>query len=259
MKKTVTVMLAVAFGAFIAQAQTTSDNVVGYSKVSTPAPGGFSIVNIAAFSSSDSVALQDAVQNESELNASAVWDNADKIIVWNGSGYSTYGLYDSGSDTFWMAAGIGWSVPMFASAANVNISRGSAVWIQTAASGSSSEAIVAGEVYADSSYGVSVVTGFSMVAFPFTSAVNLNALTVDGATASAVWENADKIIVWNGSGYSTYGYYAGGSGNFWMAAGIGWSVPMFASPADASLSLGSGFWYESDSDKTITFTSNYSL
>jgi hypothetical protein len=256
----------VACAASIVSAQVYSANVVGYSKVSTPEAGSVEIVALTQFGGSDTVGIQDAIANLAELNASATKDNADKLYVWNGSGYDTFGLYykSSTDETFWMSTGsIGWVLAIQATPAADVIARGAGVWYQTGTGGVASEALVAGEVPNDGTYDVTLASSFDIVSFPYSSSVNLADLEISNATASSSKDAADKLYVWNGSGYDTYGLYlkASTGDTYWMStASIGWVLAIQAKAATAVIDLGQGFWYESvDGAKTISFSQNYSL
>jgi hypothetical protein len=105
-----------------------------------------------------------------------------------------------------------------------------------------------------------------MISFPYTAAVNLNALAVsNGASGSTVASkpNVDKIYLWDGNTYATYGLYykVSTSQTFWLLLGSpGWGVAALANPANVEIGIGQGFWYEAPAGaKTIGFTQNYSL
>lgn len=237
-----------------------SANIVGYVQTETPPAGSFDIVSLVQFSDgSNTVHIQDAIGNLSNLNASATWDNADKLITWNG-GYATYGLYQPASGgPYWMAAGAAWAVPALASPADTFLERGKALWFKTASTGSSTNMTVSGDVFLDESFTVDLPEGFSILSYPYSSSINLTNLVISNATASATWADADKVIVWNG-GYVTYGLYQPASGSpYWMAAGAAWAVPALAAPTSANIELGKGFWYRSMEAKTIGFSKIYSI
>ncbi|MCC7300089.1 MAG: hypothetical protein IT583_03305, partial [Verrucomicrobia bacterium] len=136
MKKMVTLLVAAATVAVssYAQSNVSSANIVGYVQTPTPAAGAFDIISLVQFSDgSDSVNIQSAIGNVSNLTASATWANADKLIIWNG-GYVSYGLYKNGTNgPYWMAAGAGWLYSVFAAPATNVLERGKAVWFQAGA------------------------------------------------------------------------------------------------------------------------------
>ena len=71
-------VVVVAFAATVAQAQTTSANIVGYSKINAVG-GELSLVALNFESSSTTVA--DLIGDQLPANS--------KIHLWNGTGYST--------------------------------------------------------------------------------------------------------------------------------------------------------------------------
>jgi hypothetical protein len=119
-----------------------------------------------------------------------------------------------------------------------------------------------GEVPNDGTYDVGLLEGFTLVAYPYSSAINLQDLSVSNSTASTSLDAADQIFVWNGLGYDQYGFFAGMGSDYWLiSTDAGWFKAANAGPAsDADLDLGKGVWYKSaDGAKTIGFTQNYTL
>jgi len=268
MKKSTLAITILLAASFAAQAQTVgSANIMGYTKIETPTAGKFEIISLAQFSSgSNTVNIQDAIADVNTLNAAGTggWDNADKIIIWNGLGYTSYGLYQPvAGDPYWMASGAGWTISAFASPANVELPRGQAVWLTTGTGGAATNALVSGDVYLDETFDVNLNSTFSLLSFPYSATVALTNLVISNATSAGTggWDNADKIIIWNGSGYTSYGLYQPAAGDtYWMASGAGWVISAFASPADIEINLGKGFWYQAvDGAKTIGFTKSYAI
>jgi len=254
--------MALGVTAYVAADSVTTGNVLGYVKTVAPAADGFEIISIASFGTNDTVSIQDAIMNLEDLNASTVMATADKIIVWTGAGYTKYGLYDdNGTNSFWMADSLGWTIPSMASPSSDVLSRQDAVWFQTGTGGSANSIVTSGSVRDDDQFDVSIGAGVTLLAYPFTSSINLTNLVVSNATASVTKADADKIIVWTGSGYTKYGLYDdNGTNSFWMADGLGWTIPSMAAPTSADLPLGKGFWYKSaDGAKTIGFEQIYTL
>jgi len=264
-KLMITLTMALGVTAYVAADSVTTGNVLGYVKTAAPAADGFEIISIASFGTNDTVSIQDAIMNLEDLNASTVKENADKIIVWSGSGYTKYGLFDDGgTNSYWMETGeSGW---LFAGSATpatgITLSRQDAVWFQTGTGGTVNSIVTSGSVRDDNQFDVPVGEGFTLLAYPFTSSINLTNLVVSNATASVTKENADKITVWTGTGYAKYGLFDdGGTNSFWMSTGeSGWLFASSAAPTSADLPLGKGFWYESaDGAKTLGFEQIYTL
>lgn len=278
MKKLLIVSVALGCVAAVVAQTATSANVVGYVKEATPAATGFEIVSVNVLGEGDTVDIQDVFANLDDLNAggSVLGDIpgalavVDKVYVWNGGGYNTYGLYDAGASKYWMSsASSGWSKSAAAAPAVATLNRGDSVWFQTATGGAASDVMTVGEVPDDGTYQVNAFAGFTLVAYPYASSINLQDLVISNATSGgsvlgdipAALAAVDKIYVWTGGGYNTYGLYDSGSGEFWMSsASSGWSKSAAAAPADADIELGKGVWFESvDGAKSIFFTQNYTL
>ena len=258
------ITLLAAAAAFLAQAESnvvSSANVVGYVQKEIPSAGNFDIFSVTQFSDgSNTVHIQDAIDNIGDLNASATWGNADKLIVWNGS-YLQYGLYQpADGEPYWMLDGAGWAIPSLAAPSDVLLSRGEGVWFLTGTDGVSTNAYVSGDVFMDDSFNVDLVGTLTLLSYPYTSEINLTNLVVSNATASATWANADKVIAWNGS-YVQYGLYQPASGApYWMLDGAGWAIPSLAAPSSVALDLGKGFWYLSvHGAKTVGFSRIYTV
>ncbi|MFA7369320.1 MAG: hypothetical protein WC334_06725 [Kiritimatiellales bacterium] len=265
MKRMVAILIAGAAFSAASYAQTntvSSANIVGYVQTQTPSSNSFDIISLVQFSDgSDSVNIQSAIANLSNLTASTTWSNADKLIIWNG-GYVTFGLYKpSSGNPYWMASGAGWSIPAFAKQATNQLERGKGVWFQAGANSHGTNMIVSGDVFLDNTFDVNLVGTLTLLAYPYSSDINLTNMVISNATAAATWVNADKLVIWNG-GYVSYGLYQPTSGNpYWMASGAGWSIPAFAKPTtNVTINLGKGFWYQSVSGaKTIRFNKIYSV
>jgi hypothetical protein len=138
--------------------------------------------------------------------------------------------------------------------------RGQAVWFQAASGASSTNMIINGDVFLDETFSVNLSGTLMLLAYPYSADINLKDLVVSNATAATVITNADRIVAWNGSSYTTYGYYKNGTnGPFWMVSGLGWSVPSQAKPTtNVTINLGKGFWYQTtNATKTIGFSTAY--
>lgn len=236
-----------------------SANIVGYVKTPTPEAGSFNIISLVQFSDgSDTVNIQDAIGNMDSLNASDTWDNADKLYIWTGLNYSKFGLFQptSGS-SYWATYGTEW---IFGTciASEEELSRGNAVWYATGTGGTSTNVVVSGDVYVDDTFDIAVSEGFNILSYPYSSNINLTNMVVSNATASTTWENADKIFVFNGSNYEKFGLFAGATGDFWALYGTEWIFGT-CTPASKTLNLGQGFWFESDSAKTISYSKIYNV
>jgi len=259
-----------------APAQEAYSQVVGFVKIPIAGPGGLSLISLTQLSgNAESVNIQDAIQNLEELNArsasTSAWDNTDKLTIWTGSGYTRYGLFQPASgDRYWATEdaalwrGRGGVPPM----ADVEVMRGYALWYETGATGTEGKTVViSGEVATDTVFDVEVRGSLEILSYPFASAINLQNLHVAGAqgqpVGSSAWNNADKLVVWTGSGYIRYGLFHPISGNpYWAAEDAAlWrgrgGVP---AAADVQIDLGKGFWFESPAGaKILTLSRNYTV
>ena len=184
MKKTVIAILAVVSFAFFAQSQTTSDNIVGYAKV-TATGGELSLVALNFTPSSTSVAdlIGDQLPAGSTLH---IWDKAS-------------GAYNSVNKS---ARG-GWG--------SATIDLGDAFWIQ--ASGSAThEVILSGDVNTAAVNSSTIAAGIDATGLFFPVETTFGATDLSGALAAGssihIWDDASQS-------YATYNKSARGG---WGAA-----------------------------------------
>ena len=215
MKKTVTVMLAVAFGAFIAQAQTTSDNIVGYVKQSTEA--GLQMQGIQFTGGSD-VTVQGLYGSTLPVG-SKVYTYTAGVGPYDIATYNAgfFGLPDS------------WDK-------DIVLGLGSAVWVQLPAGASTVEVVQAGEVSSDASVDISIVTGLQLLANPYPVQT-----TVQNAGFSPTV--GDKVYVYTDGSYDIATYNAG-----FFGLPDSWDK-------DIVIPAGAGFWYQAADNQTWSASS----
>ena len=282
MKKSLVIAAAAMIGASAFAQTVTSANVVGYIKADAPAAGAYNLIALTQFTDgSASLDIQDLIGNIADLNSDvrgSSADAADKLYIYNGSGYDQYAVFEDGNDgPYWASVNEpGWDAGqvMFGNtrvnAATVSVARATACWLQTGTGGTPTSPISSGEVFDDSSYDVSLSSGYNLLSFPFSSSVNLTNLTVTGAATDgqgSSYADADQIFVYNGSGYDQYALYEEGTeGPYWASINEdGWDPGqvMFGNTtvneANATIEMGTGFWYYSATAKTITFNQNYTI
>ena len=211
MKKATIALVALAFGAFTAQAQTTSANIVGYSKSSLT--GGFTI---AAMQFDGGASGPTAVYGDQLPSGS-------KIYTFDGSSYSiaSYGstfVPGQGLVTAWNAA--------------PSLEAGSAYWIETA---SPVDAIVSGSVNTADSVTNNIAAGFSLVSYPYPVERTVADLELSPASG-------DKIYAWDGSAYTIISY-----GSVFVP---GQGLVTQWNNSSAVISVGQGFWYETATPQT---------
>jgi len=273
---TVTVIASLAGCVAFAQTTVSSANIVGYVQTPTPPSGVFKIIALTQFSdgsTNDAVGIQDVISNLSDLNAGASGggtSSADKLHVYTGIGYNSYALFQpSSGDSYWLSTGAPeWFIPGYEAStpATNTFARGTAVWYETGSDGASTNIISSGDVYLDDTFPVTVPAGYSLLAYPYSSDVTLNTLVISNTTAAVSGSSAvgaDKLHVYTGIGYNSYALFQPSSGDpYWLSTGAPeWFIPGYeaSTPATNTISLGTGFWFETTEGKTISFEKNYTI
>lgn len=211
MKKATIAMVAVVFAAFAAQANTTSANIVGYSK--SAYTGGFAI---SAMQFDGGAAGPTAVYGDQLPSGS-------KIYTFDGSGYTiaSYGtafVPGQGLVTKWDQ--------------EPSLAAGSSYWVSTPGS---VEAIVSGEVNTADSVTNVISAGFSLNSYPYPVERTVAQLELSPTSG-------DKIYLWDGSGYTIISY---GSA-FVPGQGL---VTKWDNDS-AVVGVGQGFWYSTAAPQT---------
>ena len=136
-----TILTAVSFAA---QAQTVgSANIMGYTKLTTPTAGSFDLLALTQFSdgtTNNTLSIQDVISNLSDLNSDGLGSGAtgaDKLYVYNGSGYDQYALFQpAAGDPYWASISEGgWTSGLEflgVNPANVTVELGAGFWFETA-------------------------------------------------------------------------------------------------------------------------------
>lgn len=275
---TVAISALISAGAFAQSNVVTSANIVGYVQTPMPASGNFTIVALTQFSdgsTNDSISVQDVISNMSDLNSDVAGSNcagADKLHVYTGGGYNTYALFQPASgDAYWASVNEGGWVPglefLGVNPSDALINRGAAIWYQTATGGIVTNVMSSGDVYLDPTFSVTVPAGFSLLAYPYSSDIALSELVISNAASAGLGSNAvgaDKLHVFSGGGYNTYALFQPASGSaYWASVNEGGWVPglefLGVNPAALTIKLGEGFWFETATGKTITFSKIYNV
>lgn len=280
MKKSLVALTIATALVSIASAQTNtaiSANVVGYKRHQTPSPGSFGLIALTQFSdgtTNNTYNIQTIINNLENLNSAGLGSNmigADKLYIYTGSGYAQYALFSNGSSTYWASVNEGgWTSGLEFLGVNpaaVSIARGTACWLATASTGFSTNIISSGDVLLDDTYNVTVSAGFSLLAYPYSSNINLSNLVIDGATGAGLGSSmtgADKLYVYTGSGYAQYALFDNGAGTkYWASVNEGGWTPglefLGINPANAEIEMGKGFWFSTAIGKTLTFNKIYSI
>jgi hypothetical protein len=242
MKRVGMILLAVGLiGLGIAVAQeVTSVNVVGFSKIVVP-PGPDLVCFTVMF---DPVGVDPAsggtnyfldVFGTNQLTKNNLAHRADRIYKFvPPDSYETYFMKPDGQ--FYKQGD--------PSPVNPAVVAGDAFWLQQPETmGTAKELILAGQVVEIATNLQTMVSGFQMVGYPFTSDVGLNETGFKdspGSKAANLPHLADRVYVYQGGGvYQTYGLKSDG----WHPA-TNYSGP----PTTDVVPLGRGLWYEAKSN-----------
>lgn len=210
MKKIAT-LFAVGVVALGASAQATEVPSDEYAVITIPVVSGVNLVGISV--------AADRAKFSTLLPA---LDPATTIKVWNGSSYSE------------------------ATAASAEVSTGEAVFVPAAEAGFLYEL---GTVPSEAAAVAKTVSGtMGIVSSPFATAWPLaRAASAFSTKGSSRYLAANKIHVWNGSGYNT----------FWYKDGTGWKSKTSGVTVPSAIGAGQGVFVEFGNDEsngTITFT-----
>lgn len=226
----VTMFLSAGFAN--AATNVSSMNIVGNMIFQLPPTGQYLQVGIQ-FDAFDATLV--GVLGTNQLRSGNLPAQADKVYIWDTAGtpgYKTYALKTSTKQYHYTT---NWSGPPV----NPPLVVGQAIWLQSAlTSAMPAEITVLGEVVAAATQAVTIVTGFQMIAYPFSCDVNLQDMgfSYDGAQAGLLPGNADQIYAWQKNAYQGYGLKS--SDHLWHHL-TNWS----GAAADVNMILGQGFWY----------------
>lgn len=252
MKKLIFSLLIATLAAGASAQTVASANVMGYSKVSLK-PG---IRNLVAcnFIAGTSNTLR-SVLGTNQLSQSATLGNCDIVTLFDpqSQSYQAYAQWTDGN--FYKAN----SQTEFNGSPIVNpeVPIGTGFWINRASAASSTNIIlISGDVVSQTATSNSIGSGLQIVAYPYSSDIELNDLDFpsDGATGSASFSDCDKISVFENGAYQSYGLYTDGN---WYKANdaVEWQTAPLASNA---IVLSQSFWYYAQSSFTWDETNRYS-
>jgi hypothetical protein len=229
MKKTLLMAAAaLAAGIITSQAQPVySQNIVGY--VNTTLPVGYSLITVPL----NAAASGNTVPATNVLNA---LQSSDAVIIWNGSGYSTYTYVAFGPGQAWLYPDGSFSD------VSPNLSIGQGFFYQNG-QGAPETNTFTGTVVTTNQQ--SLVVGYSLVA----SSAPVGGL-LDSTNFSLPFQSGDAVIIWNGSGYSTYTYFAAGPGQTWQYPNGSFS------DIAPSINAAQGFFYQNGQGAAEIWTQN---
>ena len=184
------------------------------------------------------------------------FESATKLLVWGGTGYTTYewsadgegtAIGDATQDAKWLTQG-GAAVAVDSAPA------GKAFWVSTTAD---STVVVSGEVK-DGTEETAAVSGLTLLCNPFPVAMDIQNIVPDSSVPGYGdgFESATKLLVWGGTGYTTYEWSAAGEGT-----AIGdpsqdskWLTQGGAAVGVATIAVGEGFWINTSGSGNVTFS-----
>lgn len=246
------ILAAAALLSASAFAQVTSANVVGYVKKDL-VPGEYMLVGTAFTGSNASTnTLKDILG--SQLTQSANYLTADRVIMWstNSSSYQAYAMYTDG-EFYPCNTADEWNNAV--APVNPNIPVGTGFWIVPASGATETNSLVfSGDVVSAATNEISIVSGYQMINYPFSSAQEIATLDTSSMTASANYLTADRIGVWTGGSYQYYGLYT--DYNWYPCNDIDqWNNAV--AETDYLLDIGEGFWFIAQQAQTLTETNKY--
>ncbi len=210
MKKTLTLLAIMAAIGPAWGAEVVSSNVVGYQKLTLQA--GYNLIanGFRVVGTENAPDLQNMFSDAGANATGALgYDTSDNLLSWTGTGYTTYWFYDATGtededpdyDKKWYDT-VDESTP---SVAGLTTAEGAWYIARNATT-----LTIAGQV-GTNSVEVSLRNGYNLVANPFPADLTLNNPAIDwsnmGVVGALGYDTSDNILVWTGTGYTTYWYY----------------------------------------------------
>jgi hypothetical protein len=241
-------------------AEVVSSNIVGYNKV-TLTPGynmiGIQFQEVGSANGSSAVSTYGILDSTFEGFDEDI-NFANSMQVWNGNGYTTYGWAGSSPsqmdpeyapmDNTWLTFG--------GEPTDDTHTVGGGCWVRAATSGTIT---LSGEVTAAEPVEIPITAGYNMVANPFPMNVPVSTFGKLDSSFAGFDEDinfANSMQVWNGNGYTTYGWAATSPSqmdpeyapmdNTWLTFG--------GEPTEDIVPLGHAVWIRAASSGTMTFT-----
>lgn len=233
---TILAMCLVAVIVIAATNEVTSVNVVGYVKTSIPTSGNYTMISIP-FDPIGGVTntLQGVFGTNRLTQHPSIGSLADRLYKFTGAGYDVF--YQRTNGLFYV---VGASTPT-----NIDVLAGDTFWIQQpAASNQVKQIVLMGDVVDVATQLTDMVSSYQMLAYPFSSDVNINQTGFRSSSGSAshatIASLADRIYVFTGAGYDVYALNTNG----WRASD-GFATNALATKV---FSMGDGFWYQARSN-----------
>jgi hypothetical protein len=218
---------ALAAGIMASSAQTYSANIVGY--VTQVLPVGLSLITCPVNSTNTGLSVPANQCLQLQVN--------DAVILWNGAGYSTYTYLNAG-------VGLTWIYPdgSFSDTAPT-ITLGTGFFYSNGQTTPETNTFAGTVVLTNS---VSLPVGLTLVG----STPPIGGAVTNTATFNLPLQVNDALVLWNGSGYSTYTYLNAGAGLTWIYPDGSFSdVP-------PNLSTAAGVFYSNGQTSSETWSQN---
>lgn len=250
-KALVLIAVVLMIGALFVMADVTSQNVVGFNRVTIPPSNALILMSVPfdAFSNT----LQGVFGTNQLIQGTAKSAaNADKVYIWDtgGQGFSIYAQLVTDSKFY--------SVSGWPSILSTNtLVPGQGFWLQSSPTATVTRTItIMGEVVDVLTQSIAIVPGLQQISYPYSCSIALTNTDFQndginkGTTKSAA--NADKIYTWVGNAYVIYALN-GTDGKWYNTSG--WP----STPATNTLAMGEGIWFQRLSNSmTYTETNPYS-
>ena len=255
-------MKKILLGAMIASvalaasaAEVGSQNVVGYAKIDLAE--GFNLIGSQFLEVGATVKdVNDFIYDGSALlGLDDEWAYQTTMLVWTGTGYTTYGWLDGedGTNNEMPEWNNTWLKYDMSDVAVENMDLGKGVWINSANAGTIT---VLGEVSSADTYTINLNAGLNMIVNPYPSAVSLQEIKTDLDGLNDLWEYQTTLLRWTGTGYVTYGWLDGedGTNNEMPEWNNSWLLYDMSGLADITLNVGEAVWINAPTAGTVTFT-----
>lgn len=255
MKKMVAILIAgvaVTAVSYAATNTVSSANIVGYVQRTLPPNSSYILVGVNFTVNGTNPTLKD-ILGTNQLRNAANYFNADRVVVFNpqSSTYQSYAMYTD-KEFYPCNTMDQWNN---GSATNPVVPLGSGFWIISAGGSSTTNTLyLSGDVMAAPSATFTLNAGYQLVAWPFSADKAISSMTTTNLTKAANYFDADRIVVWEGNHYQSYGLYTDGS---WYPCNTmdEWNNALAETPR--VISLGEGFWFIGKTGKTVTETNPY--
>ncbi|MDP6809191.1 MAG: hypothetical protein QGH42_07575 [Kiritimatiellia bacterium] len=250
MKRILGILAVVALVAMTVKAvEVKSENVAGVVTKSV-AVGQLALIGVSIDDFAGEPTLESLFD---EAVAAANYLVADQVLVFDAGAaqYNRWAKYDG--DGLWYRCNDNAEWNAGTVQTNLTLPVGSAVWFRCNPS-QAQDLVLTGQAVESSSVSMGLIQGLQMIAYPFSSQINLDDsdFAGDGATQNANYLSADQVIFWNGSAYQRYALYTDGK---WYGANDNdeWNAGTVLG-SDKDIALGEGFWYRAQNVAGLTWT-----